>query len=318
MWLAYASRPICLNELAEAIGVDSQTTSRDPEAQWYPPDLLQVVGSLARYTADDDSIVLAHNSVKEHLESGELADGVERFRLTPGRGNIEIAQTCIRYLMMSNFDKGPCNNRDDMIMRLEEYMLLPYAARFWPLHARPYLSESKELFRLACKLFDPIVIPQFTSWLEGMISQGYYRYHMKVRHKADRKLHYYKRIPKDLTPLYYAASFGLTLIVKYLINQGVDLDQPGGLYGGTALHAAVYRDHADVIELLIKAGACASSKDTNGMTPRHIAKYLIENESVTGLLSTVRRNRAERQSERATDVQPLSMKEWLSRDELKS
>jgi hypothetical protein len=77
---------------------------------------------------------------------------------------------------------------------------------------------------------------------------------------------YWHRVPKNLAPLYYASSYGLYQVVEWLINQGVDLNGHGGRYGGTALHAAVFRNHVDVVKLLIESGADPEEGDDNRMT----------------------------------------------------
>jgi ankyrin repeat protein len=77
--------------------------------------------------------------------------------------------------------------------------------------------------------------------------------------------------PHHATPLYYSASFGLTEMVRGLIEIGVNLNSPGSRFGGTALHAAVIRHHTDVVKLLLEAGADSNQGDNNRATPLHTA-----------------------------------------------
>jgi len=62
---------------------------------------------------------------------------------------------------------------------------------------------------------------------------------------------------RKTNPLYYAASFGLTDVVRLFLEseKDVDLNALGGRAISTALHVATYRDHIDVVRLLLERGA---------------------------------------------------------------
>lgn len=61
---------------------------------------------------------------------------------------------------------------------------------------------------------------------------------------------------EETQPLYYAASFGLTEVVKILLDTpAFDINALGGRANATALHVAVYRDHIDVVKLLLERNA---------------------------------------------------------------
>ena len=73
------------------------------------------------------------------------------------------------------------------------------------------------------------------------------------------------------TCLTLAAHFGHTKTVRYLAAfPEVDMNQRGRR-GQTALHMAVHHIHADVVEVLIDAGADIEAKDENGRSPLHRA-----------------------------------------------
>lgn len=86
--------------------------------------------------------------------------------------------------------------------------------------------------------------------------------------------------------LSHACSYGSIRIVKFLIDQKVQLDQSLFIrHKKTALHWAVSYEKFECVKLLIKAGADVNALDINKMTPlvlchnhknADICKYLIE------------------------------------------
>jgi ankyrin repeat protein len=67
-------------------------------------------------------------------------------------------------------------------------------------------------------------------------------------------------------PLYYGVSYGLEQTVKSLISDGADVDAKTGSFGGTALHAAYFRRHPDIMRILLDAKANPRVMDLSGMT----------------------------------------------------
>ena len=269
-WLVYAPRPLRLTEIAEAAIIDNDTTVLDPESRWYPSDLLHVIGSLALYSSEDNIIALAHHSVKDFLESKYVETKAPEFYLNPETGSLDLAATCLTYLLMKDFSLGATRSYAIYKRRVEDFPLLEYAARFWPFHAQERLHNSPLVVRLSLHLMHPSRTPNFWAWSEAMISQGYFSFRKESRVyqqsvQRPRQLRF-KTAPTHLTPLYYAASFGLWPVVKGLLDQNVDVNEQGGMYGGTALHAAVFRHHYEVVRLLLEYGARTNIKDGNDMT----------------------------------------------------
>ena len=262
-WLAFSARPLKLVELAEAVVVDLGITTMDAEARWDPLDLLSVIGSLVIYSTDGN-ITLAHHSIKDYLLSSYIIDRAPHFSLTEATSNVEIAGICLTYLLMEDFSSQVSFQEGELKLfnytakrrhfktRCRDYPLLTYAAQYWPLHAKKYLHCSPPLMGLAYALMDPARTPNFWVWLESLIAHG--RFGLQ-------------RLPHHLTPLYFAASFGLVEVVEKLLEAGVDINAPGGMYCGTPLHAAVFRKHPNVVAKLLKRGALITMEDANGTTP---------------------------------------------------
>lgn len=76
---------------------------------------------------------------------------------------------------------------------------------------------------------------------------------------------------KGSFPLLTAATNGRFEVCEYLLAQGADVNKQSGKRSTTALHAAVMRNDADVVQLLISHGALTSIRDTSGETPVFLA-----------------------------------------------
>lgn len=57
--------------------------------------------------------------------------------------------------------------------------------------------------------------------------------------------------------IYLASRYGHTAVVRHLLDLGVDADTRGGQYG-TAIQAAAFAGHKDIVQLLLKRGASPS------------------------------------------------------------
>ncbi|KAL9625855.1 MAG: hypothetical protein Q9160_000175 [Pyrenula sp. 1 TL-2023] len=296
LWLAYGPRAMTLSELAEAVVIDEDTVQKDPEAAWHPPDLLKVIGSLARYSAENEVIELAHHSVKEFLETAPLYPSLSAFHLSPSSGRAELARTMLTYLLMHDFSTSMCGSSKLYYARVAQYPLLPLAARYWPYYAKDSIASASthtsddSVFHLAHKLFRPQPTPNWWAWVEALIAQGPNDFKSLERGVRERYEHWaktrlrYKAAPPHLRPLYYAASFGLGRLVASLLAQGADINEHGGLFGGTALHAAIYREHVDVVRVLLEAGPRLWERDRNDMTPWFMTVNMTGNKEIWRLM----------------------------------
>ncbi len=87
------------------------------------------------------------------------------------------------------------------------------------------------------------------------------------------------------TPLHFAAFFGRFEAVQLLIARGAEVDAFGRSWmTGTAMHSAVSRSHADVVRILLDAGANPNVRQSAGWTPLHSAAANGDRASVELLL----------------------------------
>ncbi|EDN11170.1 predicted protein [Histoplasma mississippiense (nom. inval.)] len=261
LWLAYASRPLTLSELAEGAILQPNVTILDPEDRLHDPeDILEVCSSLV--SLDGPYVVLAHNSVRDYLLSSCAANNLPRFYLPESHCLPELSTLCLTYLMLSPFSTGPCVTSEDMIQRLKDWPLLQYISHNWADHARPYLTPSQNpaLYIQVTTLFADPPTANFLSWVQILF----------VNPRRLQKT--YNLYPRTGTPLYYATSFALTSVFEHLLAQGSDVNAQGGRGGGTPLHAACWRVQVELIRLLLRSGANLDVRDKNGETAVDLAE----------------------------------------------
>lgn len=257
LWLAFSVLPLSLEQVHEAIAIEIGTTNLDEDCRLSnPQDILSLCGSLITIS-DDESLSLAHLSVKDYLLSANIKDNadVSMYALTANEANEELAATCLTYLSYDEFKSGPCSCADDYASRLRRYPLLKHAATAWPYYVRG-CNPSPDLEQRVLRFFNKEQHSIFMSWVQVLNGDYIFKWGM---------------YPAHATPLYYAATFGLDSVVAKLIASGAMLDVPGSRFGGTAVHGATLRKHHAVIQTLLEAGANPNRADWNGVTPLHTA-----------------------------------------------
>jgi ankyrin repeat protein len=71
--------------------------------------------------------------------------------------------------------------------------------------------------------------------------------------------------------LWTAASLGEMETVRRLLTEGAYVEQTSGSRGSTPLHESARIGHEGILLALLDCGANVSAKQTDGMTPLHIA-----------------------------------------------
>lgn len=306
LWLAHASSPLTLPELASAVALEPsilESGSLDPDlALNDPSDVLEICGSLVSFNPLSSTARLAHHSVREFLT--QRLDRTNEFNIPPRESHRTMAESCLMYLLLDDFENGPLFPIDFQDT-LVKYPLLKYAATNWTFHLAmadaPASSSSspsqsgikswsssnnattkkchtgdpesdgggksteQALLPLILRLFTPASNPRFYFWLQIILSDSRHGY---IAPNSDLS---------RATPLYYATSYGLTETVRALVSNLADdsaeLNAPAGRYGGTALHAAVWRNRPEILKLLLDAGADPGVQDENDVTAVQLALW---------------------------------------------
>lgn len=270
LWLSFAVLPLTLEELHEAVAIEDGLDRLDEESLLSrPQEILSLCGSLLS-VSDQGHVRLAHLSVKEYLLSTQIRQhsSVAKFAMAPSEANRELAAYCLTYLSFQELTSGPSRSADAYADRLKRHPLLKHAATGWAYYFRA-ADTTPNLRNLVLDFFTPGSRQIFMSWVQVL----------NADHNSKWDVY-----PQHATYLYYAASFGLAEIVEALIRTDGDLNAPGSRFGGTALHAAVLRQHVRVMKLLLQAGADPSQADFNRITPLHTAAVYGNPEVVSMLL----------------------------------
>lgn len=245
-WLANSARPLTLAELIEATSVDpgDKNLVRN-KAPLTIQKLLQMCGGLIiELKVEERSVAgLAHASVKEYLQSPDNNSPCTVYKIPAPKANQELAHTCLTYLAFDAFKSGPVDEYEDFQHRLNDYMLLEYAAKYTSTHFRS--GNMEPTGRWPQVMFPTTnrkdrVNKSLKSWRQVRDGFGQHEPFM---------------IPDDMeaTPLFFASEAGLTPVVRKLLASGVDVNTD--CFYGTALQAAGAEGHLDVVEVLLEHGA---------------------------------------------------------------
>ncbi|KAK7749127.1 hypothetical protein SLS62_008414 [Diatrype stigma] len=259
-WVSFAVIPLTMEELQIAIAIEWDDDHLDEESLLRSPlDILSLVSGLVN-VSDNGYVSLAHKSVRDYLLSPETRSRphVARFALSAEDSKAELFRSCMTYICFKEFRQGPSATSHGYIERLRQFPLLKHASIAWAYYYRG-ATRSKELHDTVLRFFADENRGAFMAWVQTINADNPFCWDFYPRHA---------------TSLYYAATFGLTEVVRDLVDRKVPLDSPGSRFGGTALHGAVYRSHIPVVETLLEAGADVNRVDYLGVSPLHTAATL--------------------------------------------
>jgi hypothetical protein len=261
---------LTLDELCEAIVIDAETGRlNEDERLCSPLDILELCGSLI-HVSDRGHITLAHLSVRDYLLSTTIRqdENLSKYSLEPQSGRHELAAKCLTYLQLTEMTYGPCKSAESYKSRLDMMPLLQHVGKAWPY----YLTNSDVsdgLEESVLNFFGAEQRPAFLSWVQVLNADHAFKWNL---------------YPQHATPLYYAASFGLTRLVERLAKNKSELDAPGSRFGGTALHAAILRNHLEAALILLQRGADPNKADWDNVSPLHSAAIYDNTQAIILLL----------------------------------
>ncbi|PWW74705.1 hypothetical protein C7212DRAFT_283300 [Tuber magnatum] len=240
-----AARPLTLDEMNIAFAVRREHKSICDMQSNLSPDFEKTVKNVCGLFVRviDLKIYLVHQTAREFLIKRSSAGQTNpQYTLCPKESNFLMADICISYLSLEEFEKDALGIDTDRYERYvkgelheydEEYPFLHYAAIHWADHFQDSQNQGMELFeatRLICRAGSGRVQAWFPlcwgNW-EGY-SESY----------------------EGLTHLMIASWLGQGMVVERLLEEGGDINAQWSIYG-TALNLAAIRKHEDVVRILM-------------------------------------------------------------------
>ncbi|KAI9774704.1 MAG: hypothetical protein M1839_001665 [Geoglossum umbratile] len=250
-------------------------------------------------------IYLLHQTAKEFLVQNDTANSPEdihmdlewKHSLRLQESHRIIAEICIRYLLLEDFENRPLGENGSVSQYVEDHIFLDYSAKHWAAHFRELQIEvqgamTQSILRICemgsrrCltwfRIYWASTNTDFPQGFTNLMIVSYFGLSTAVKHllkiggvDLNSRDDTYRR-----SALSWAAGRGFDAVVKLLINDAsigrrvlkllfrerAKIDSVDR-YGRTPLSYAVWIGNVAVVELLIKAGARADSKDEIGGTP---------------------------------------------------
>jgi ankyrin repeat protein len=285
-WLAFASRPLSLREVAEIAALDSnRCPAFDPdEVLQDPSDVLTICSSLVTITDEDKLypkvtittlyspkvytkpvVILAHYSVKEYLVSDRILKSKARlYGVDPIICHQTLAKNCVQYLLRLEEHLPQLDELYDETFSpdevLSDFALAKYSALQWKHHYDLVAKPKPELKELVVELFKSEKILTCTNRFKGF--REFYnrdRYLTKLMYNAcvsgqrlvsDTDVDINESNLACWTALDTASEKGYLDIVQFLLEKGATVTKQ-------CLWLASYKGHLDIVKLLLE-------KDTEG------------------------------------------------------
>jgi Ankyrin repeats (3 copies) len=259
--LVAAVRPLEVEELAEVLAFDFNAEGipkLNQNWRWEDQEeaVMSACSSLVTIVKDGDSPIVqfSHFSVKEFLTADRLAEpmrDVSRYHIELEAAHTILAQACIGVLLRLDDHVDQDN--------IEDFPLAPYAAGYWPRHAKFGSVSARIKDGMEC-LFDEDK-PHFATWL------WIYDEEQGTRMSTMRPE------KPGTVPLYHAARLGFLDLATHLIVEHSEHVNARSDGQDTAMHAAAAGGNTDILSLLLEHDADVDSRDRFGSTSLHLASY---------------------------------------------
>ena len=294
-WVMYASRPLTVQELTEALlvsideehvsGLFPETMLPDEYDECYVDDeilgpcapFVRLRGEEVHQPVKDQTLHFEHFSVKEYLSSKAVSDkfpklGQTYFTDEAGAHKL-LAQICLRYLCYDDFIQTEKSSEERFNAKIDKHAFLKYAGGYWTDHKSYCDDISSEIVRWTNELFDPFAQKwlSYSEVIERKFNDSFPRFLRKFRNEYPN-------------PLFYASLWGLISTMEFLITERqAPIDKIGGLYG-SPLQAASAMGSVAAVKLLLQHNADVNIGDGRWGSPLQAAAACESSEIVDLLL----------------------------------
>jgi len=300
-WVCHSERPLLVDELCHALGVEIGEKDFDPENVPSMGALLEYCQGLITVDAEASTVRLIHYTVQEYLCSQPSLFS---------KPHSVLAETCLTYLNSQQVGSLTSHSLKDAhsLIDDESMLFLMYSAGSWGTHANKDLSDSVKALALeplnryeghisAVALLGQTLGPSFrglgarSSLFSGLHCASFFGIVELVTvliNAGDYNVNQQDCIGS--TPLGWAAFNGHEGVVEVLLGQkNIDLNRPDKS-GNGPLGCAASNGHEGVVKILLGEHEIDPNyQDKNGLTPlgwaaakgyEGVAKLLLERENM--------------------------------------
>ncbi|KAJ4361759.1 hypothetical protein N0V83_010699 [Neocucurbitaria cava] len=284
-WVTHATRPLRLLELAEMISVTYQQLNKtDSKIDIKSAkDLVRAAAGPLLEILPNETVCVIHHSFTEYLKCmtrSETDGGYPILSLSSTHARLALA--CLVYLQAGCLDKiivteaekydlSNYNDREALYEKMSNSSFYGRSGRIVEEEQRTRLQHPFFAYATAnwhVHVFRAAEFPQddINTAIEAFCRNDH-------RMKAWIKMQWGSNedCGRGVTPLHVAARYGLTEFARRLLAQQVDFNA-GDVFGKTPLWWAARSGHADVIRVLVLAGADPDvDEKVSGLKPLHEA-----------------------------------------------
>ena len=239
MWISHAERPLKVDELCHALGVEIGSPDFDSDNVPSIGTLLDCCQGLIALDKEASTVRLIHFTLQEYLRAHPQLFG---------RAHSSMAEICLSYLNSQQVEA--LSNRPSPDLRGAPF--LEYSSLYWGVHARRELSDYAK--QLALKLFND-TSNHISSVI--LVNAGGWRFFDAVSRQSPL-----------FSGLHCASFFGIVEIVAGLVEvDDCDINQADWT-GNAPLAWAALNGHEGVVKILLgRDGVNPDKQDVSGRTP---------------------------------------------------
>lgn len=249
-WITCARRPLTVIELQHALAVEPGDTELGEDNLLDIEETISLCAGLVTIDYESDIVRLVHYTTQEYFEQTK--------NTWSPNAEIDIAMTCVTYLLFDAFNTGFCATDNEFYTRLGKNVLYNYAAQNWGHHARKASAEGA-LAKGDLAGLDQLIVNflesrnKVSSSIQAMMS---YEFSVLPDYRPSQQV----------TGVHLAAYFGVEKGITALIMKGRDINTKDS-FGRTPLSHAAANGHEAVVLLLLKKGAELEARDNYSRTP---------------------------------------------------
>ena len=242
--LCFSMRPLRLEELAEVLAIDFESSGGFSEDDRLPDpmEIMIICSSLVRLSevldpggkvdARQTEVSLAHFTVQEYL----LESSTHASTFDYDASHARLAKNCLIYL------QEVCAKAPLSYTITNDRPFAQYSAEYWWQHMR--------------RIRGSIPIDLILS-AEYLVDDDFKRVAWTEIYNMDRPYRtgvYTDDMKRDGSPVYWASLIGIPELVRKLVDKGSDINAKAGARG-YALEAAASGGHVEVVGILLDSGA---------------------------------------------------------------